>query len=492
MRDVLHESEARFRVLVEASPNGIFESDAEGHCIYVNKQLLNILEVSEEEIVNNSWADLMHPAYQEKITSLWYQTVKSGGKFLEEVCFTSSKGEDTWVFVHANALRKKSGEVTGYIGEIMDITQRKKTEETLKKSAFYLDVMSDALLVGTLDTKVIKINKASSNLWGYTSEELLGKSVLELFSQEEHPKHKEEMEKAIKTGKTSQFETIALTKEGKYVPVELKGNLLKDDRGDILGLIAVVRDIIERKKAEAILIGYEEEMLQKLTKYTLEKGRIYLTFDRKFNEGKDIIDDTISSGFNVVIISRTNPREIRHKFGDHLKILWLSKTKSDEVTVSSELSKLTVIIKELISPYTLIFLDRLDYLITQNGFERVLRFIQSLNDIFYFKNGVLVISVDPKTLKPTELSLLENEVTKVELKDKLDISTGLLDILRYVYKQNNQGKFPSYKDIGGTFDITKSTVRKRINKLKNEGLIIELKKGRFKLLELSNKAKAIF
>ncbi len=47
MEGVLQESEARFRTLVEASPNGIFESDAEGHCIYVNKQLLDILEVSE-------------------------------------------------------------------------------------------------------------------------------------------------------------------------------------------------------------------------------------------------------------------------------------------------------------------------------------------------------------------------------------------------------------------------------------------------------------
>ena len=101
-----------------------------------------------------------------------------------------------------------------------EITERMLTEREIRKSAFYLDTMSDAILVGTIDTKLTKVNKATLKLWGYTEKELLRRSVLNLFPKEEHMKHKMEMEKAFKTGDVSQFETVALTKKGKRIPVE--------------------------------------------------------------------------------------------------------------------------------------------------------------------------------------------------------------------------------------------------------------------------------
>lgn len=488
MREVLQESEARFRTLVEASPNGIFESDAEGHCIYVNKQACDILEVSEEEVVNKSWAELMHPVYRESITSLWYQTVKSGGEFSEEFCFKSSHGKDIWVFVQAKALRKKSGEVTGYIGEITDITKRKKAEATIRESEEryrdLFDNIDDIVYTHDLKGNFKTINHTAEQLLGFEKIELLKMNISDLVDARDSDHIPVVLSKVLREGAAQGFELWLTSKDGQKIPFEGNASLIREDDKPV-GIRAILRNISDRKE-------HEEELMQKLMKYRLEKGRVYLTFDRKFNDAEDLIEDAINSGFRGVIISRTNPSEIRRRFGNHVTILWLSKTKSDKVAVSPELSKLTVIIKELASPYTLVFLDRLDYLITQNGFDRVLRFIQSLNDILYFEKGVLVISVDPKTLKPKELSLLENEVTEVELKHRLDISTDLLEILRHVYKQNKQGKSPSYKEIGRKFEITKGTVRKRINTLKDEGLIVEKKRGRFKILELSDEGKALF
>jgi PAS domain S-box-containing protein len=136
---------------------------------------------------------------------------------------------------------------------VKDIAELKKAGEKLKKSALYLDSISDALLVGNPDTIITRVNVATLKLWGYSSEEIIGRSVLELFPEAEVPKHKAEMEKAIKTVRVIQFETVALTKKGKQIPVELRGNAITDDQGNVSELIAVINDITERKKAEEVL-----------------------------------------------------------------------------------------------------------------------------------------------------------------------------------------------------------------------------------------------
>ena len=122
-----------------------------------------------------------------------------------------------------------------------------------------IDFMADALLVGTPDTLLTKINKASVKLWGYYEEELIGKSVLTLFPKEEWKKHKQEMEKAIKTGVPSRFDSFGLRKDGTTFPIELRGTLIKDKDDNVFRLVACVNDITERKKKEKELHDSEQK-----------------------------------------------------------------------------------------------------------------------------------------------------------------------------------------------------------------------------------------
>ncbi|GAF84893.1 unnamed protein product, partial [marine sediment metagenome] len=77
---------------------------------------------------------------------------------------------------------------------------RKEVEDAVKQSTIYLDIMGDALMVLDSQARVIKINKAFSKIWGYTPNEVYGKPVFGLFQKEELPKHKSEMENALKEG----------------------------------------------------------------------------------------------------------------------------------------------------------------------------------------------------------------------------------------------------------------------------------------------------
>ena len=81
----------------------------------------------------------------------------------------------------------------------------------------------------TPDAKIVTVNKSFTDLWGYTPEQVYGKSVLKMFPKEETPKQLDEMKKAVKTETIREFETVALTKNGKIIPINLSGSIIKDE-----------------------------------------------------------------------------------------------------------------------------------------------------------------------------------------------------------------------------------------------------------------------
>jgi two-component system cell cycle sensor histidine kinase/response regulator CckA len=130
----LRESELRFRTLANSSPVGIFQTDARGNCIYVNKRWCEMAGLSSEQALRMVWVDAVHPRDRSAISWAWVKMTRSGDEFEQEFRFYTPAGKTTWVFGHAAALKSDSGEYMGYIGTITDITVRKKLEDELLTS----------------------------------------------------------------------------------------------------------------------------------------------------------------------------------------------------------------------------------------------------------------------------------------------------------------------------------------------------------------------
>ncbi len=130
----LQESEERFRTLAEVSPVGIFRTDAEGHCHYVNERWCEIAGLTPEEAFGEGWKQGLHPDDRDRVFEEWYQAAKQNLPFKSEYRFHNSKGLTTWVIGQAMEEREPSGETKGYIGTITDINERKQAEEQIKAS----------------------------------------------------------------------------------------------------------------------------------------------------------------------------------------------------------------------------------------------------------------------------------------------------------------------------------------------------------------------
>jgi PAS domain S-box-containing protein len=130
----LEVSERRFRALSMQVPVGIFETDASGHCTFVNPRWQTLTGLSFEEALGKGWTWAVHPADRERVTTLWYRAAPSGSEFSAEFRFVSTDGTMSWVQATAVPLRSEAGSVVGHIGTIFDMTDRHHAEVTLRRS----------------------------------------------------------------------------------------------------------------------------------------------------------------------------------------------------------------------------------------------------------------------------------------------------------------------------------------------------------------------
>jgi len=142
-------------------------------------------------------------------------------------------------------------------GIIMDITERKRAEETLSRYELLARHSRDIVLfVRREDSRVLDANAAALRTYGYSRDELLSLSIRELRAADTRNLTEEQM--VIADARGLQFETVHRRKDGSTFPVEVSSG--GATIGGVRMLMSVVRDITERKRAESALRESEEQL----------------------------------------------------------------------------------------------------------------------------------------------------------------------------------------------------------------------------------------
>lgn len=130
----LRESEGRFQALAKVSPVGIFQSDVQGSCVYVNQRCSQIMGLPLENMRGDGWTQTLHPEDRQHVFDAWNDTVKHNRLFRMEYRFLRPDGVTTWVLGEALAEKDDNEAITGYVGTITDITERKQAEQSLQQA----------------------------------------------------------------------------------------------------------------------------------------------------------------------------------------------------------------------------------------------------------------------------------------------------------------------------------------------------------------------
>lgn len=128
----LGRSEQRFRQLCDLAPVGIFQTDANGRCTFVNAQWRRYTGLSLEQAMGDGWVKGLHPEFT-YVYERWRKVAPSGVQFSTEFRFKAKDGTTAWVLGQTVPLRNERGEVTGHIGVLRDISSYKRSEESMRQ-----------------------------------------------------------------------------------------------------------------------------------------------------------------------------------------------------------------------------------------------------------------------------------------------------------------------------------------------------------------------
>jgi PAS domain S-box-containing protein len=251
--EALRESENRFQTLARLSPVGIFRTDGEGNCLYVNERWCDIAGLSREEALTEGWAGGLHPEDRKRVYERWHESVRENIPFREEYRFKRSDGEANWVFGQATPERDENGYVVGYIGTITDITERKQAEEALRQSEqkhrHLIETMKEGLGVTDQNYIFTYVNDSFCEMLGYSRDEMLGHHQIEFIDDDYKGLMKEQIAKRIK-GEARSYEMGWRAKDGRTVYTLISPAAFFDASGNFTGSLAALTDITERKEAE--------------------------------------------------------------------------------------------------------------------------------------------------------------------------------------------------------------------------------------------------
>lgn len=247
--NAIRESEAKFRNLFDFATDAIFVQSLNGRIISVNNQASNLLGYTKDELVKMRFSELINENIIDN-TFMIFSSLKEKGNYQFETQYRRKDNTFVDVEISMRLIKMLDEEVVQLF--VRDITERKQAQEKIDMLAQAVKGITECVSITDLDDKVIFINDAFETIYGYSKDEILGKSITMVRSPNNHPDiNREIIEQTQKGG--WQGEIINRSKDGREFPVYLSTSILRNEKGISVAHIGIASDITERKKAEEAL-----------------------------------------------------------------------------------------------------------------------------------------------------------------------------------------------------------------------------------------------
>ncbi|HUJ77109.1 MAG TPA: PAS domain S-box protein, partial [bacterium] len=130
----LAESDRRFRALVAHAPVAIFQSDAHGNAVLVNKRWCELTGMTQADAMGAGWVRAVHPEDRERLMARRKQLLETGNGYAIEYRYVKPDGQVVWGIGASTPLRDEQGAITGLLGTFTDLSERKRAEQRLAES----------------------------------------------------------------------------------------------------------------------------------------------------------------------------------------------------------------------------------------------------------------------------------------------------------------------------------------------------------------------
>jgi PAS domain S-box-containing protein len=254
-------AEANIRWLttaVEQSPASVFMTDIKGTIQYVNPTFTRVTGYTSAEAIGQTprmlKSGLTPIGYYR---SLW-ETILAGKIWRAEVQNRRKNGELYWDAVSISPIRDARGVMTHFLAVQLEVTERKRAQEMARQREeayrVLMELAPDPILVADAEGRILDVNARACDLTGFSRAEFLQKTIPDLYVDQDKPAVRTTFAQAA-AGIRQTVERRLIRKQGDPVPVEVSGTRLPDGR-----VQGILRDITERKRAEAALRAHERQL----------------------------------------------------------------------------------------------------------------------------------------------------------------------------------------------------------------------------------------
>lgn len=251
----LHESRRRFERVAQQSREMVWEVAPDGIFTYVSQACEEILGYRPEEMIGKlHFYDLQAEAERERFKTLSLAQIGRQDSFHNQVNKAMTKdGRTVWFLTSGSPVLDADGNLKGYVGADLDITERIEMEKDLYIKDRALATAANAITMADLEGRITYANEALAKLFGYTVEELIGMHVGQLG---DNPVEIESVMSELRNLGQIDEELQGTRKDGSFFDMHLFASAVTDSTGNPIALLVTVVDITERKKAqEAIRIS---------------------------------------------------------------------------------------------------------------------------------------------------------------------------------------------------------------------------------------------
>jgi PAS domain S-box-containing protein len=342
MEWALDESEARFRTLVEQLPNAIIYTasvDETSTTLYISPQIEQILGYTREEF--NADPDLrtksIHPDDYDRVMAEFARCHNTDEQLVSEYRMIRKDGRTIWFHDYARIVKNKHGTPLFLLGVNIDITEQKRAREKLQASEERFSTAFNsspaAIIISTVhEGRFIDVNESFLEFTGYTREEIIGHTSIELGLWQEIDQRKECVQKIQEHGRVREYEMKYRRKSGEIGTGLLSAETVVVENEE--RLLFTIVDISDNKQAYEDLLKRESELATKKQELEELNAALKVLLKRREKDREDLQD-------RVVL----NVKE--------LILPYIEKLKSDHLGPQQEtlISIIVSNIKEIVSPF---------------------------------------------------------------------------------------------------------------------------------------------
>nr|WP_320193642.1 PAS domain S-box protein [uncultured Desulfobacter sp.] len=409
----LQESEKRFRNLMEnVDAVAVQGYGFDGTTQYWNKASEKLYGYTQQEAIGCSLLDLIiPPEMRDFVTEGMREMAESGRPFPSgELLLRHKDGSQVPVISHHVIVEVPGRERELFCLDI-DISERKRAENTLKQSEEKFRTLVNTAPFGIqltdLDGKIVYSNPAHHHIRGYEPDQLIGMHLWDLTVDDDHRDQIMEYYQNIitKEPEPTMYATREKTKDDREIDVQINWDYIRDENDGVTGIISIIEDITERKKADA-----EREELQKQLNQAQKMeavGRLAGGVAHDFNNMLGVILGYVELAFEKIDSS--------HDLYADLEEIQKAAERSADLTKQL----LTFARKQIISPEVLDLNDAVDSML-----KMLRRLIGEDIEMSWIPDDLLwPVKIDPSQINQILANLCVNARDAIAGVGKLTIET---------------------------------------------------------------------